>query len=286
MVFDGPVAILICIGRCIYKKYYPSTPIITFISNNFKKIILVFVFSFIGDIVFSISFSIVTSWGLIDLSFLSGSPLIRYYSSLGFLLLYLGLGFVFYKMFIRSRRFKVTSKIRSVPAVTPESQTVQTEIERLLKQLESPSYKLNENRAIKMGKTGDIRFVEPLIKYLSHSDKDVRIAAIKGLGFLGDRRAVEPIVEVLTHDWSDIARGEAAAALGKLQDPRAVAPLIEVFSKTDPLNWECYDSYIRALRKMDKLAVPGLINMLDDPHPGPTGRYCKIAGRNQGSCGY
>jgi hypothetical protein len=235
------------------------------------KIIFIVIGAFLINIITGIIAFIADSLGLIDFSQFFSSSI---FNIIGYYLLSLFLGFILYTKIYSNIAFS-----NSESGNTAESQTAkELETERLLKQLKSPSYKLKENVAIKLGKSGDSRFVEPLINYLSHPDKDTRIAAIKGLGFLGDRRAVKPIVEVLTHDWSDIARREAASVLGKLQDPGAVEPLLKGFLTADPANWQDYDYYLRALRKMDTLAVPGLIKMLDDPHPARRADTAKLLG--------
>jgi HEAT repeat protein len=262
----GLIPILIIIVLIGVGKY-----LFNFILDNLGPIIIVLIFAFISDIVITILLTLGTWLGLINLSFFSGPGSILF--SFGFILLYLGLGFVLFKIVFPKEVIRDSGG-------SSESRTAkELKIEPLLKQLEKPDYKLKENVAIKLGKTGDSRFVEPLIKCLGHPDKDVRIAAIKGLGYLGDQRAVKPIFEVLTHDWSDIARREAASVLGKLQDPRAVEPLLKGFSKADPANWQDYDYHLRALRKMDTLAVPGLIKMLDDPHPARRADTAKLLGQ-------
>ncbi len=77
--------------------------------------------------------------------------------------------------------------------------------------------KIQRRAAETLGKLGDLRAVEPLIKALSGGNE----CAATALGKLGDPRAVAPLIKALSG-----GDGCAATALGKLGDPRAVEPLI------------------------------------------------------------
>jgi HEAT repeat protein len=90
-----------------------------------------------------------------------------------------------------------------------------------------------------LGKIGDARAVEPLIKRLGdHSQYEVRegwkliysqtmaTSCARALGDIGDARAVEPLIELLT-DQDPSHREAAMWALGKIGDERAIGPLIE-----------------------------------------------------------
>ena len=52
-----------------------------------------------------------------------------------------------------------------------------------------------------LGKIGDTRAVEPLIKALQDSEEYVRRGAVEALGKIGDTRAVEPLITVL-RSWA------------------------------------------------------------------------------------
>lgn len=71
-----------------------------------------------------------------------------------------------------------------------------------------------------------------LIAYVNHPGRDMRQAAIEGLGATGDPRAFGPLAAALA-DRSGGLRAEAAGALGALRDPRAVGLLITVLSDQD-----------------------------------------------------
>ncbi len=76
-----------------------------------------------------------------------------------------------------------------------------------------------------LGRLGDIRAVEPLIRVFGDVDEDVRSSAAASLGQIGDVRAVEPLVHALD-DKHWVVRRSAVFALGQIGDARAVEPLI------------------------------------------------------------
>ena len=79
-----------------------------------------------------------------------------------------------------------------------------------------------------LGKSGDCRAVEPLIKVLlGHEGATVREAAANALAKLDDARAIEPFIKVLA-DENKRVREIAAEMLVKSGDARAVGPLIKV----------------------------------------------------------
>jgi HEAT repeat protein len=78
----------------------------------------------------------------------------------------------------------------------------------------------------------------------------VREAAAEALGRLGDRRAVEPLIRVMGGDWADDVRRAAIEALGKLGDARAVKPLIKALGDEDQLIRE---NAAKALARLGKL---------------------------------
>ena len=62
------------------------------------------------------------------------------------------------------------------------------------------------NAAIALGKIGDKRAVEPLIKALEDGDYNGRRGAIKAMGNIGDERAVEPLIKALEEDEEEYVR--------------------------------------------------------------------------------
>ena len=136
-----------------------------------------------------------------------------------------------------------------------------------------PSYG-NRLDAVKvLGKIGDSRAVEPLIKALGSDDRGgVGWLAAYALGDIGDSRAVEPLIKVLEEDghvrkgeafWGDSQRRcqAAARALGKIGDERAVEPLAKALELN---SYEVRRAAVIALGKFGELAMEPLIKALGD----------------------
>ena len=101
-----------------------------------------------------------------------------------------------------------------------------------------------------LGKTGDKRAVDPLIKALADDDSDVRRRAATVLGRLGDKRGVDPLIEALSNGDDDIGgnvRSAVVDALVRLGDV-AVDPLIEALADGDSNVSHAADEALRRLR--------------------------------------
>lgn len=78
--------------------------------------------------------------------------------------------------------------------------------------------------------------VEPLIQALNNESWVVREAATEALGKIGDERAVEPLIKVLDdEDETTFVREAAAEALGEIGDERAIEPLAHALTDIDVL---------------------------------------------------
>ena len=71
----------------------------------------------------------------------------------------------------------------------------------------------------RLGNSGDLRAVEPLIKALGEWDSDSRQVAAEVLGKLRDARAIEPLIKALGDADSDL-RKAASEALNNLGQPK------------------------------------------------------------------
>lgn len=83
---------------------------------------------------------------------------------------------------------------------------------------------------VALGHIRDPRVLEFLIFALGDNDKSVRFHAADALTALG-KPAVEPLIRALT---DKDRRGHAAAVLGRIGDHRAVEPLIAAYEANDP----------------------------------------------------
>ncbi len=131
-----------------------------------------------------------------------------------------------------------------------------------------------------LGKIGDVRAVEPLIKALEDEDEDVRRNAVVALGKIGDARAFEPLIKKLSVAGDEVrlmidgdfvvsedvaARKEVVVALGEIGDARAVEPLIKALRDE---NWDIRFEAAVALGKIgDVRAVEPLIRTLRGEDP-------------------
>jgi HEAT repeat protein len=115
-----------------------------------------------------------------------------------------------------------------------------------------------------LGKIGNTRAVEPLIRALNKGDLALASSAAEALGEIGDTRAVLPLIEILKSNYEPLRgtlRYNAVEALGEIGDTRAVETLIKILNDNK-------DYYIgrlaaQALGKIgDNRAVDSLINTL------------------------
>ncbi len=122
-----------------------------------------------------------------------------------------------------------------------------------------PRVPVRESAAGALGKIGDARAVEPLIKALRDDNEDVCSSAAEALGQIGDARAVEPLINAL-RDNKRWVRQHAADALGQIGDARAVEPLINALGDNE--RWVCQHA-AEALGVIgDARAVEPLIGVL------------------------
>jgi len=81
---------------------------------------------------------------------------------------------------------------------------------------EDTNYKVRVQAALVLGKLGDPRAVQPLIKALADQNKTVRGIAASALGQLGDSAAVDPLRGLLRRETDPFVRGQAEKAVAAL----------------------------------------------------------------------
>jgi HEAT repeat protein len=106
-------------------------------------------------------------------------------------------------------------------------------IKQILAELRDTNKERRRTAVMKLGMLGGEEAVRTLIMVIgnSHEDLIVRGRAALMLGKLGDTRAVEPLIRALDTPGFQIIVN-AVEALGKLGDPRAIEPL-KRFLNTD-----------------------------------------------------
>jgi len=78
------------------------------------------------------------------------------------------------------------------------------------------NYKVRVQAALVLGKLGDTRAVQPLIKALGDANKTVRGIAASALGQLGDSSATDPLRSLLKRETDPFVKGQAEKALATL----------------------------------------------------------------------
>lgn len=126
-------------------------------------------------------------------------------------------------------------------------------VEILIEYLEDEDWLVREAAADLLGKIGDVRAVEPLMKRLAR-DKDtgVKELAIKALGLIGDARPTQLYLEAIP---IRPLRVYAMEALAKIKDVEVLRPHKELFDrlKTDRDGLVAYNAGLIA-DKLDALA--------------------------------
>jgi HEAT repeat protein len=135
------------------------------------------------------------------------------------------------------------------------------EVLSLIEKLSDGNASVRNGAAADLGKMGDTRAVEPLIKALGDRQEwSVRCSAAEALGELGDTRAIESLISAL-EDPEKYVRAFATKALGELGDPRAVDPLIDMLEDPYAADWAA-----ESLGKLgDVRAIEPLIAALSYP---------------------
>jgi HEAT repeat protein len=112
-----------------------------------------------------------------------------------------------------------------------------------------------------LGRSGDVRAVEPLLNTLSGATYVSRQAAIEALGMLGDKRALPAFLNALNDDTASV-REAAVKALDKLAAPEAIGRLVEALSDSAPAVRE---GASLALEHMGPLVLQAMLPSLESP---------------------
>ena len=104
----------------------------------------------------------------------------------------------------------------------------------LIEMLNTKKSRLKNALTIALGRIGDSRSLDPLLKILK-DDENVKVSAAKALGDLGCKEAIEPLIEILKDNDVE-ARGAAAISLGQLKDKKALGNLTESLEQDEDVN--------------------------------------------------
>lgn len=132
-------------------------------------------------------------------------------------------------------------------------------VEPLIKVLEKGLFSTRKKAAQALARIGKPALT-PLIDALNSEVSDIRQYAAMALGYMGDTKTVELLIVALRDDYSFV-RVQAAEALGEIRDAKAVKPLIAVL-KDDEIT--AREAAAKALIQIGKPAVNALMNTLKD----------------------
>jgi hypothetical protein len=140
--------------------------------------------------------------------------------------------------------------------------------------LSHPDTRVRVRAAFSLGKICDRRAVEPLVRTLTDSHREVSSAVAWSLGVLADPRAVEPLLN-LWNKQHTVARSRLAWALGSIGDKRAVEPIMaalgECVSKAEETgNWD--------VNSWDMRMYAGALGRIGDNHAIPVLKRALKAG--------
>ncbi|MBN1568775.1 MAG: HEAT repeat domain-containing protein [Acidobacteria bacterium] len=138
-------------------------------------------------------------------------------------------------------------------------------VEPLIKALADPDTFVRSFAAVSLGNLKDARAVEPLIKALGDENQRVRRSAVEALGSLRDPKALEALLKLL-NDENVLVRRSAAQALGNLGNPDVVDPLLKALGDKDSYIWTGASF---ALIEIGSPGIPKMVNLLGDWIMGP-----------------
>lgn len=152
------------------------------------------------------------------------------------------------------------SRILANPAMTPKEERFAAEMTSAFRQSEHDDNRVRQYLALAMGRTGDARYVEPLLEALAKDQDENKSAIIHALGTIRDPRAVAPLVAQASSSDARI-RLNAVIALGNIGDTAAAEPLRAALADAEPnVRW---DAAIALAKMHDASGKDQLLKLLD-----------------------
>ena len=131
----------------------------------------------------------------------------------------------------------------------------------LIKNLKIGDVEVRKEAAEEIGKSKDVKGIEPLIDAFNDENPKVRFQSAKSLGMIG-KPAIEPLINALRSDESENIKKYATLALKDIGDASVVDTLILVL---EDKSFAVRKFAAKALGEMGDLkAVDPLIETLDD----------------------
>jgi HEAT repeat protein len=121
-------------------------------------------------------------------------------------------------------------------------------VEPLICALREGDGNLRWGAAIALGKIRDLRAIDPLIRALADKYENVRAESAKSLAAIG-KPALKPLVRFLQHSDKSV-RIEVVTALGALKDSDAIQPLMQILDTADE------DERVEIEDALDAILIP------------------------------
>jgi HEAT repeat protein len=143
-------------------------------------------------------------------------------------------------------------------------------LEDYIVNLNSPAADVRRNAAWILGRSRDIRIIEPLIAALNDPDTTVRVRVAESLGNLRDERTIPPLIAAAQQEADDEVRAQLIASLGRQGDSQIIDHLLTALQDDSVLVRGAAAEALVAIP--DQRAIPALIQVLLEENDSNT-RY-------------
>lgn len=155
------------------------------------------------------------------------------------------------------------SKILDNPNLIPRNDRFYQEMINAFKQSEHDDNRVRQYMALAMGRTGDNRFIDPLLSELEDETTENKPSIIYALGLLKSSKAVEYLLPLLTHEEENI-RLQTVIALGNIADSSVIESIKNILNDRQPnIRW---DAAISLAKLGDSHGREILLDLLDEDY--------------------
>ena len=152
------------------------------------------------------------------------------------------------------------SKLMANPSRIPHDERFISELTGIFLHSKYDDNRVRQYLALAMGRTGNERFVEPLVKAVPEEKSENLYAIIYALGMLRDKKAATTIAPYLD-DPNPRIRLVSVIALGDIADPKSTGPLKRALHDPEPnVQW---DAAIALAKMKDLSGRDILLKLLD-----------------------
>ncbi|MEE9190519.1 MAG: HEAT repeat domain-containing protein, partial [Candidatus Neomarinimicrobiota bacterium] len=155
------------------------------------------------------------------------------------------------------------SKILDNSNLIPRNDRFYQEMINAFKQSEHDDNRVRQYMALAMGRTGDNRFIDPLLSELEDETTENKPSIIYALGLLKSSKAVEYLLPLLTHEEENI-RLQTVIALGNIADSSVIESIKNILNDRQPnIRW---DAAISLAKLGDSHGREILLDLLDEDY--------------------